>query len=60
MWDPFRYKLGGRLLNIRGEEFTDRYGVAEDGKYVITRDVGSMRSSRRSRPAAARRMAASI
>jgi succinate dehydrogenase/fumarate reductase flavoprotein subunit len=41
MWDPFRYKLGGRLLNIRGEEFTDRYGVAEDGKYVITRDVGS-------------------
>ena len=41
MWDPFRYKLGGRLLNNRGEEFTDRYGVAEDGKYVITRDVGS-------------------
>jgi succinate dehydrogenase/fumarate reductase flavoprotein subunit len=23
------------------EEFTQRYGVAEDGKYVITRDVGS-------------------
>ena len=23
MWDPFRYKLGGRLLNGRGEEFTD-------------------------------------
>ena len=41
MWDPFRYKLGGRLLNNCGEEFTDRYGVAEDGKYVITRDVGS-------------------
>ncbi len=41
MWDPFRYKLGGRLLNNRGEEFTQTYGVAEDGKYVITRDAGS-------------------
>jgi succinate dehydrogenase/fumarate reductase flavoprotein subunit len=41
MWDPFRYKLGGRLLNNKGEEFTHRYGVAEDGKYVITRDLGS-------------------
>lgn len=41
MWDPFRYKLGGRLLNNRGEEFTQSYGVAEEGKYVITRDAGS-------------------
>lgn len=41
MWDPFRYKLGGRLLNNRMEEFTDKYGVHEDGKYVITRDAGS-------------------
>jgi succinate dehydrogenase/fumarate reductase flavoprotein subunit len=41
MWDPFRYKLGGRLLNNRGEEFTQRYGVVENGKYVVTRDVGS-------------------
>jgi succinate dehydrogenase/fumarate reductase flavoprotein subunit len=41
MWDPFRYKLGGRLLNNRMEEFTQRYGVEEDGKYVITRDIGS-------------------
>jgi len=41
MWDPFRYKLGGRLLNNRMEEFTANYGVAEDGQYVITRDVGS-------------------
>jgi succinate dehydrogenase/fumarate reductase flavoprotein subunit len=41
MWDPFRYKLGGRLLNNRMEEFTDNYGVHEDGKYVITRDAGS-------------------
>jgi len=23
------------------EEFTQRYGVAEDGKYVITRDIGT-------------------
>jgi len=41
MWDPFRYKLGGRLLNNRMEEFTQNYGVAEDGRYVITRDTGS-------------------
>jgi succinate dehydrogenase/fumarate reductase flavoprotein subunit len=41
MWDPFRYKLGGRLLNNRMEEFTQTYGVAEDGRYVITRDLGS-------------------
>jgi succinate dehydrogenase/fumarate reductase flavoprotein subunit len=41
MWDPFRYKLGGRLLNRDMEEFTDRYGVPEDGRYVITRDVGT-------------------
>ena len=41
MWDPFRYKLGGRLLNRDMEEFTDRYGVPEDGKYVITRDLGT-------------------
>jgi succinate dehydrogenase / fumarate reductase flavoprotein subunit len=41
MWDPFRYKLGGRLLNSEGEEFAHRYGVAEDGKYVLTRDVGT-------------------
>ncbi len=41
MWDPFRYKLGGRLTNNRGEEFTQRYGVIEDGKYVVTRDVGA-------------------
>jgi succinate dehydrogenase / fumarate reductase flavoprotein subunit len=41
MWDPFRYKLGGRLLNRDMQPFTERYGVAEDGKYVITRDVGT-------------------
>jgi succinate dehydrogenase/fumarate reductase flavoprotein subunit len=41
MWDPFRYKLGGRLLNGEMKEFTDRYGVPEDGKYVITRDLAT-------------------
>jgi succinate dehydrogenase / fumarate reductase flavoprotein subunit len=41
MWDPFRYKLGGRLLNRDMQEFTGNYGVAEDGKYVITRDLGT-------------------
>ncbi len=41
MWDPFRYKLGGRLLNSAGEEFTARYGVSEDGRYVVTRDVAT-------------------
>ena len=30
MWDPFRYKLGGRLLNAEGED---------EGRYVTTRDI---------------------
>ncbi len=38
MWDPFRYKLGGRLLNGRMEEFTSRYGTPEGARYVVTRD----------------------
>lgn len=42
MWDPFRYKLGGRLLNGLGEEFIERYaGVADEGQYTATRDVVS-------------------
>jgi succinate dehydrogenase / fumarate reductase flavoprotein subunit len=41
MWDPFRYKLGGRLLNGEKQEFTSRYGTREDGKYVITRDLAT-------------------
>ncbi len=41
MWDPFRYKLGGRLLNGNKEEFTSRYGSDEDGKYVLTRDLAT-------------------
>src|ERR1043166_1701598 len=41
MWDPFRYKLGGRLLNNKFEDFTANYGVAEQGKYVLTRDLAT-------------------
>ena len=41
MWDPFRYKLGGRLLNGSKEEFTSKYGSDEDGKYVLTRDLAT-------------------
>ncbi len=41
MWDPFRYKLGGRLLNGAMEEFTSSYGSDEDGKYVLTRDLAT-------------------
>jgi succinate dehydrogenase / fumarate reductase flavoprotein subunit len=41
MWDPFRYKLGGRLLNSEGDEVTARYGVSEEGRYLTTRDVAT-------------------
>jgi len=33
MWDPFRYKLGGRLLNSEKREF-----LAEEGRYTSARD----------------------
>src|SRR3954471_22492667 len=33
MWDPFRYKLGGKLLNAEMQEFLN-----EDGRYVSPRD----------------------
>ncbi len=41
MWDPFRYKLGGRLLNGSMKEFTSHYGSDEDGKYVLARDLAT-------------------
>ena len=41
MWDPFRYKLGGRLLNSELREFTDDYGVPEAGSYRVTRDLAT-------------------
>ena len=41
MWDPFRYKLGGRLLNGAMEEFVDRYGGEDGGRYTATRDLAT-------------------
>jgi len=41
MWDPFRYKLGGRLLNGEMEEFIERYGGTDGGKYTAVRDVAA-------------------
>lgn len=44
MWDPFRYKLGGTLLNGKMEEFEHRYANANkrnDGQYVLTRDLAT-------------------
>jgi succinate dehydrogenase/fumarate reductase flavoprotein subunit len=41
MWDPFRYKLGGKLLNGRFEEFIDHYGSSDFGRYNATRDVAA-------------------
>jgi succinate dehydrogenase/fumarate reductase flavoprotein subunit len=41
MWDPFRYKLGGKLLNGEGREFEEDYTIEsgrDDGRYVLTRD----------------------
>ncbi|WP_068785803.1 FAD-binding protein [Paenibacillus phocaensis] len=38
MWDPFRYKLGGRLLNGKMEEFMDKYNGEVAGKYTAARD----------------------
>ena len=41
MWDPFRYKLGGKLLNGNFEEFIDRYGSTDFGRYNATRDIAA-------------------
>ena len=41
MWDPFRYKLGGKLLNGRFEEFIHQYGGEDDGRYTASRDLAS-------------------
>ena len=40
MWDPFRYKLGGRLLNGNGEEFLGEEGDAS-GAYTTPRDTAT-------------------
>jgi succinate dehydrogenase / fumarate reductase flavoprotein subunit len=39
MWDPFRYKLGGRLLDGGGREFLPDYGSDESGGYTTPRDT---------------------
>jgi succinate dehydrogenase / fumarate reductase, flavoprotein subunit len=36
MWDPFRYKLGGRLLNSEMTEF-----LPEEGRYTSARDLAT-------------------
>jgi succinate dehydrogenase / fumarate reductase, flavoprotein subunit len=44
MWDPFRYKLGGKLLNAEKREFEADYAtrdVRSDGRYVLTRDLAT-------------------
>ena len=41
MWDPFRYKLGGKLLNGHFEEFIHRYGGHDEGRYTAARDLAS-------------------
>lgn len=41
MWDPFRYKLGGKLLNGRFEEFIHNYGGEDSGTYTAPRDQAS-------------------
>jgi succinate dehydrogenase/fumarate reductase flavoprotein subunit len=41
MWDPFRYKLGGRLLDGSGREFLSEYGSDETSGYTTPRDVAT-------------------
>ena len=46
MWDPFRYKVGGRLLNGNFEEFIHNYGASDGGTYTARRDVASFAITR--------------
>jgi succinate dehydrogenase / fumarate reductase flavoprotein subunit len=49
MWDPFRYKLGGRLLNADMREFEQDYATRDnrsDGRYVLTRDLATFAITR--------------
>ena len=41
MWDPFRYKLGGRLLNDHGEQFIENYGGEDGDAYTVGRDLAA-------------------
>ena len=53
MWDPFRYKLGGRLLNSEMKEF-----LPEEGRYTSARDLATYAILQEVARAAARRTAA--
>ena len=41
MWDPFRYKVGGRLLDGSGREFLADYGSDETSGYTTPRDLAT-------------------
>ncbi|HEX6440566.1 MAG TPA: FAD-binding protein, partial [Stellaceae bacterium] len=41
MWDPFRYKLGGRLLDGNKREFLSDYGSDETSGYTTPRDIAT-------------------
>ena len=41
MWDPFRYKLGGKLLNGNGQQFIENYGGVDGEQYTVGRDLAS-------------------
>src|SRR6266404_4976169 len=41
MWDPFRYKLGSRLLDGAGREFLIDYGSDESAGYTTPRDIAT-------------------
>ena len=49
MRDPFRYKLGGRLLNGLGQDFVERYGSTDAGRFVVARDIATLRHYQRGR-----------
>ena len=41
MWDPFRYKLGGKLLNGQGKQFIENYGGEDGETYKVGRDLAA-------------------
>ena len=61
MWDPFRYKLGGKLLNGKMHEFEQNYAVAAARRHLChdprRRDLRDPEGSRgRTRLSARRRL----
>ena len=41
MWDPFRYKLGGKLLNGQNKQFIENYGGEDGETYKVGRDLAA-------------------